>query len=188
FKVIIISSSPVRLIITYTLSRASINFIILKSQLSIILNASSNLVINPIGLRILSQLKLLPTFNTPYSIYINELNSYSYFLKAVSRYNFTTILYNLLLGKTPIALYITKYVYLLSKATYAPETLTRLTGVTSLFNCLLYIRYSITNKKVFISRWGYLPILYKLTICNTYNIYVGNSRGIRIINLKEGVI
>ncbi|PKK43921.1 hypothetical protein CI102_14878, partial [Trichoderma harzianum] len=64
FKVIIINSSPVGLITAYTLSYASIDFIILKSRLSIILNAGFNLVINPIGLRILGQLRLLPAFNT----------------------------------------------------------------------------------------------------------------------------
>ncbi|KAK3346925.1 hypothetical protein B0T25DRAFT_290894 [Lasiosphaeria hispida] len=62
-KVIIVGGGPVGLTAAHALSRAGIDFTLLESRPSIVIDAGSNLVILPTGLRILSQLGLLETFN-----------------------------------------------------------------------------------------------------------------------------
>lgn len=63
FKVIVVGGGPVGLVAAHALSRAGIDFVVLESRSSIVLDAGSNLVINPMGLRVLGQLGLLPAFD-----------------------------------------------------------------------------------------------------------------------------
>lgn len=63
FKVIVVGGGPVGLVAAHALSRADIDFVLLESRPSIVLDAGSNLVINPMGLRVLGQLGLLPAFD-----------------------------------------------------------------------------------------------------------------------------
>ncbi len=63
FKVIVVGGGPVGLVAAHALSRAGIDFVVLESRPSIVLDAGSNLVINPMGLRVLGQLGLLPAFD-----------------------------------------------------------------------------------------------------------------------------
>lgn len=62
-RVIIVGGGPVGLTAAHALARANIDFILLESRQKIVLDAGSNLVLTPIGLRTLSQLGLLPALN-----------------------------------------------------------------------------------------------------------------------------
>lgn len=62
-RFIIVGGGPVGLTAAHALSRAGIDFILLESRKSIVLEAGSNLVLLPIGLRVLGQLGLLPAIN-----------------------------------------------------------------------------------------------------------------------------
>ncbi|KAK0621002.1 hypothetical protein B0T14DRAFT_522548 [Immersiella caudata] len=61
FKAIVVGGGPVGLTAAHSLSRANLDFVVLESRSKIVLDAGSNLVLLPIGLRVLSQLGLLPT-------------------------------------------------------------------------------------------------------------------------------
>ncbi|KAK0714549.1 hypothetical protein B0H67DRAFT_512940 [Lasiosphaeris hirsuta] len=63
FKVIIVGGGPVGLTAANALSHAGINFVLLESRPNIVIDAGSNLVILPMGLRLLGQIGLLDTFN-----------------------------------------------------------------------------------------------------------------------------
>jgi len=60
FKAIIVGGGPVGLTAAHSLSKANLDFVVLESRPKIVLDAGSNLVLLPIGLRVLSQLGLLP--------------------------------------------------------------------------------------------------------------------------------
>ncbi|KAK3360646.1 hypothetical protein B0T25DRAFT_473991 [Lasiosphaeria hispida] len=60
FKAIVVGGGPVGLTAAHSLSRANLDFVVLESRPRIVLDAGSNLVLLPIGLRVLSQLGLLP--------------------------------------------------------------------------------------------------------------------------------
>ncbi|KAK0717705.1 hypothetical protein B0T26DRAFT_751732 [Lasiosphaeria miniovina] len=56
FKVIVVGGGPVGLTAAHSLSRANLDFVVLESRSKIVLDAGSNLVLLPIGLRVLGQL------------------------------------------------------------------------------------------------------------------------------------
>lgn len=58
FKVIVVGGGPVGLTAAHALMRAGINFVLLESRPDIVIDAGSNLVLQPMGLRLLSQLGL----------------------------------------------------------------------------------------------------------------------------------
>lgn len=63
FKAIIVGGGPVGLTAAHSLSRASLDFTLLESRPSIVQDAGSNLVLLPIGLRVLGQLGLFDAIN-----------------------------------------------------------------------------------------------------------------------------
>jgi 2-polyprenyl-6-methoxyphenol hydroxylase-like FAD-dependent oxidoreductase len=64
FKAIVVGGGPVGLTAAHALSRANLDFVVLESRPKIVLDAGSNLVLLPIGLRVLGQLGLLPTIES----------------------------------------------------------------------------------------------------------------------------
>lgn len=58
FRAIIVGGGPVGLTAAHALSRANIDFILLERRPSAVIDAGSNLVLNPMGLRALDQLDL----------------------------------------------------------------------------------------------------------------------------------
>jgi len=62
FKVVIVGGGPVGLTAAHALLRAGIDFVLLESRQSIVIEAGSNLVLSPMGLRILANLGLLDAF------------------------------------------------------------------------------------------------------------------------------
>jgi 2-polyprenyl-6-methoxyphenol hydroxylase-like FAD-dependent oxidoreductase len=63
FKVIVAGGGPVGLVAAHALTRAGIDFVVLESRQSIVIDAGSNLVLLPTGMRVLSQLGLLDALN-----------------------------------------------------------------------------------------------------------------------------
>ena len=59
FKVIVVGGGPVGLVAAHALSHAGIDFVVLESREHMVIEAGSNLVLTPIGLRVLGQLGLL---------------------------------------------------------------------------------------------------------------------------------
>jgi len=59
FKVIIAGGGPVGLTAAHALAEAGIDFILLESRPSIVIDAGSNLVLLPTGMRLLGQLGML---------------------------------------------------------------------------------------------------------------------------------
>ncbi|KAH8645770.1 hypothetical protein BX600DRAFT_421339 [Xylariales sp. PMI_506] len=64
FKVIIVGGGPVGLTAAHALERAGIDFILLERRPSVVIDAGSNLVLLPLGMRILGQLGLLDHLNS----------------------------------------------------------------------------------------------------------------------------
>ena len=64
FKVIVVGGGPVGLTAAHALSRANLDFVVLERRAKIVEDAGSNLVLLPIGLRVLGQLGLLPTIES----------------------------------------------------------------------------------------------------------------------------
>ena len=64
FKVIVVGGGPVGLTAAHALTSAGIDFVVLESRPSIVIDAGSNLVLLPIGLRLLAQLGQLDAFNS----------------------------------------------------------------------------------------------------------------------------
>lgn len=62
-RVIVVGGGPVGLTAAHALARAGIDFVLLESRSAIVLEAGSNLVLTPTGLRALSQLGVLPALN-----------------------------------------------------------------------------------------------------------------------------
>lgn len=58
FKAIVVGGGPVGLTAAHALSRANIDFILLERRPSAVIDAGSNLVLSPTGIRALSQLDL----------------------------------------------------------------------------------------------------------------------------------
>jgi 2-polyprenyl-6-methoxyphenol hydroxylase-like FAD-dependent oxidoreductase len=58
FKVIVVGGGPVGLTAAHALHAAGINFLMLERRQEIVIDAGSNLVLSPIGLRTLAQLGL----------------------------------------------------------------------------------------------------------------------------------
>lgn len=63
FKVIVVGGGPVGLTAAHALTRAGIDFVVLESRPTVVINAGSNLVLLPTGMRILAQLGLLDALN-----------------------------------------------------------------------------------------------------------------------------
>ena len=63
FKVIVVGGGPVGLAAAHALWRAGIDFTLLESRSSVVTDAGSNLVLLPMGLRLLGQLGLLDAIN-----------------------------------------------------------------------------------------------------------------------------
>jgi 2-polyprenyl-6-methoxyphenol hydroxylase-like FAD-dependent oxidoreductase len=63
FKVIVVGGGPVGLTAAHALTRADIDFIVLERREDAIIDAGSNLVLLPQGLRILSQIGLLDSLH-----------------------------------------------------------------------------------------------------------------------------
>ncbi|KAK1590929.1 uncharacterized protein LY79DRAFT_553625 [Colletotrichum navitas] len=61
--VIVVGGGPVGMTAAHALSRAGIDFVLLESRSTIVLDAGSNLVLSPTGLRALSQFGILPALN-----------------------------------------------------------------------------------------------------------------------------
>ncbi|KAK2018366.1 FAD/NAD(P)-binding domain-containing protein [Colletotrichum eremochloae] len=61
--VIVVGGGPVGMTAAHALSRAGIDFVLLESRPTIVLDAGSNLVLSPTGLRALSQFGILPALN-----------------------------------------------------------------------------------------------------------------------------
>ena len=59
FRVIVVGGGPVGLTAAHALDRAGIDFIVLERRPDVVIDAGSNLVLMPVGLRALSQLGLL---------------------------------------------------------------------------------------------------------------------------------
>ncbi|KAL6817684.1 hypothetical protein V8C40DRAFT_281876 [Trichoderma camerunense] len=129
FKVIVVGGGPVGLVAAHALSRAGIDFVVLESRPSIVLDAGSNLVINPMGLRVLGQLGLLPAFDAVSSplaqierrdhngkdlgtsqafVHISENHGRS--LRAVSRHDLTAVLYDSLSDESKAKMFANKRV------------------------------------------------------------------------------
>ncbi|KAL3952896.1 hypothetical protein ACCO45_012839 [Purpureocillium lilacinum] len=60
FRVIVVGGGPVGMTAAHALSRANLDFIVLERRAKMVEDAGSNLVLLPIGLRVLGQLGLLP--------------------------------------------------------------------------------------------------------------------------------
>ena len=58
FKAIVVGGGPVGLTAAHALSRANIDFVLLERRSSPVIDAGSNLVLNPMGIRALDQLDL----------------------------------------------------------------------------------------------------------------------------------
>lgn len=63
FKVIVVGGGPVGLTAAHAFSRAGISFTLLERRESTIIDAGSNLVLLPVGMRALGQLDLLKHLN-----------------------------------------------------------------------------------------------------------------------------
>lgn len=59
FKVIVVGGGPVGLTAAHALTRANIDFVVLESRPKIVIDAGSDLVLLPMGMRLLGQLDLL---------------------------------------------------------------------------------------------------------------------------------
>ena len=63
FKVIVVGGGPVGLTAAHALSKAGINFSVLERRSEIVIDAGSNLVLSPVGLRTIMQLGILKEIN-----------------------------------------------------------------------------------------------------------------------------
>lgn len=64
FRVIVVGGGPVGMTAAHSLSQAGIDFVVLERRAKIVEDAGSNLVLLPIGLRVLGQLGLLQTIES----------------------------------------------------------------------------------------------------------------------------
>lgn len=68
FKVIVVGGGPVGLTAAHALYKAGIDFLVLERRPAPVIDAGSNLVLSPVGIRVLSQLGLnhaLTSVSTP---------------------------------------------------------------------------------------------------------------------------
>lgn len=63
FKVIVVGGGPVGLTAAHALQRADIDFLVLERRAEIVINAGSNLVLSPVGLRTVAQLGIAEEIN-----------------------------------------------------------------------------------------------------------------------------
>ena len=63
FKVIVVGGGPVGLTAAIALEKAGIDFILLERRTDVVLDAGSNLVLTPEGIRSLTQLGLIDAIN-----------------------------------------------------------------------------------------------------------------------------
>lgn len=63
FKAIIVGGGPVGLTAAHALNKAGIDFLLLESRSHIVVDAGSNLVISPVGIRTWAQLGLFDALN-----------------------------------------------------------------------------------------------------------------------------
>ena len=63
-KVIVVGGGPVGVTAAHALAKAGIDFILLESRPTIVMDAGSNLVLSPTGLRALGQLGMLSALNS----------------------------------------------------------------------------------------------------------------------------
>lgn len=63
-KVIVVGGGPVGMTAAHALAKAGIGFVLLESRSTIVMDAGSNLVLSPTGLRALGQLGMLPALNS----------------------------------------------------------------------------------------------------------------------------
>lgn len=60
FKVIVVGGGPVGLTTAHSLEKAGIDFVLLEQRKEVIIDAGSNLVLSPVGLKALAELGLGP--------------------------------------------------------------------------------------------------------------------------------
>ncbi|KAF5657976.1 hydroxylase [Fusarium heterosporum] len=113
FKAIVVGGGPVGLTAAHALSRANIDFVLLERRSSTVIDAGSNLVLTPMGIRALGQLglaDLLQKVSSPLGIIhrqdhsgsdLGNVNWFILFKKllgispcVVSRHDLTEVLYN----------------------------------------------------------------------------------------------
>jgi 2-polyprenyl-6-methoxyphenol hydroxylase-like FAD-dependent oxidoreductase len=63
FKVIVVGGGPVGLTAAHALSKAGIDFLVLERRPEVVIDAGSNLVLSPVGLRTMMQLGILKDIN-----------------------------------------------------------------------------------------------------------------------------
>jgi 2-polyprenyl-6-methoxyphenol hydroxylase-like FAD-dependent oxidoreductase len=63
FKVIVVGGGPVGLTAAHALSKAGIDFVVLERRPEVVIDAGSNLVLSPVGLRTMMQLGILKDIN-----------------------------------------------------------------------------------------------------------------------------
>jgi 2-polyprenyl-6-methoxyphenol hydroxylase-like FAD-dependent oxidoreductase len=63
FRVIVVGGGPVGLTAAHALHRAGIDFLVLERRPEVVIDAGSNLVLSPVGLRTMTQLDIVGDLN-----------------------------------------------------------------------------------------------------------------------------
>ena len=63
FRVIVVGGGPVGLTAAHALQRAGIDFLVLERRPEVVIDAGSNLVLSPVGLRTMTQLGIVGDLN-----------------------------------------------------------------------------------------------------------------------------
>ena len=115
FKVIVVGGGPVGLTAAHALDRAGIDFVLLERRSDAVIDAGSNLVLLPEGLRVLSQLGLLDALNSVSSPlgrinrqdhrgrsigdahwFVEMKENFGVYPRVISRHDLTKVMYNAL--------------------------------------------------------------------------------------------